>query len=103
MKTIYESHYCSLHVRISNRAALSLYKDVLNFEILKIENEYYADKEHAYDMAVFFNKETRNKILSKNKKELKDTEETKGEEPQPQESKSSHETTATSTETKQPE
>ncbi len=37
MKTVYESHYCSLHVRVSNRAAITLYKDILGYEILKVE------------------------------------------------------------------
>ena len=65
MKTVYEGHYCSLHVRISNRAAISLYKDVLGYEILKVEEAYYADKEDAYDMKLFFNETTRAKLLKK--------------------------------------
>ena len=54
MKTIYNAGYCSLHVRMSNRAAITLYRDVLGYEILRVEDEYYADKEHAYDMKLFF-------------------------------------------------
>ncbi len=59
MKTIYEAHYCSLHVRVSNRAALTLYRDVLGYETMRVEAEYYADKEDAYDMKLFFNEATR--------------------------------------------
>lgn len=74
MKTVYESHYCSLHVRVSNRAALTLYKDILGYDILKVEEEYYADKEDAYDMRIFFNEETRAKLTKAPKTE----EESKG-------------------------
>jgi peptide alpha-N-acetyltransferase len=48
-----ESHraqYVSLHVRISNTAALRLYRDTLGFEVEKIEGKYYADGEDAYAM-----------------------------------------------------
>ena len=57
----YDAQYVSLHVRKSNRAALSLYKDTLNFEyseetaeanarLLEVEKKYYADGEDAYSM-----------------------------------------------------
>ncbi len=29
MKTIYDAQYCSLHVRVGNKAAIALYKDTL--------------------------------------------------------------------------
>ncbi|KAI5284172.1 N-terminal acetyltransferase A complex catalytic subunit ard1 [Ascosphaera aggregata] len=48
-----ESHraeYVSLHVRVSNKAALHLYRDTLGFEVEKIEAKYYADGEDAYAM-----------------------------------------------------
>lgn len=48
-----ESHraqYVSLHVRVSNTAALRLYRDTLGFEVEKIEGKYYADGEDAYAM-----------------------------------------------------
>ena len=45
-----KAKYCSLHVRVSNRAALGLYRDVLKFEIYDTEKEYYADKEDAFAM-----------------------------------------------------
>ncbi|CDR41082.1 CYFA0S06e01288g1_1 [Cyberlindnera fabianii] len=44
------SEYVSLHVRKSNRAALHLYRDTLQFEVLSIEKSYYADGEDAYSM-----------------------------------------------------
>ncbi|KAF5390067.1 hypothetical protein D9757_003867 [Collybiopsis confluens] len=50
MATIYRASYVSLHVRKSNRAAFSLYRDTLGFEVEKIENKYYADGEDAYSM-----------------------------------------------------
>ncbi|KAI0796825.1 acyl-CoA N-acyltransferase [Abortiporus biennis] len=50
MATIYRAAYVSLHVRKSNRAALSLYKDTLGFEVKDIEKKYYADGEDAYAM-----------------------------------------------------
>ncbi|XP_067931401.1 N-alpha-acetyltransferase 11-like [Watersipora subatra] len=42
--------YVSLHVRVSNRAALHLYKTTLKFEISEVEPKYYADGENAYEM-----------------------------------------------------
>ncbi|PWY81852.1 acyl-CoA N-acyltransferase [Aspergillus heteromorphus CBS 117.55] len=48
-----ESHrakYVSLHVRMSNTAALRLYRDTLGFEVETVESKYYADGEDAYAM-----------------------------------------------------
>uniref|UniRef100_A0A914C0P0 Uncharacterized protein n=1 Tax=Acrobeloides nanus TaxID=290746 RepID=A0A914C0P0_9BILA len=42
--------YVSLHVRVSNRAALNLYQNTLKFEIYDVEPKYYADGEDAYAM-----------------------------------------------------
>ncbi|XDA77680.1 hypothetical protein R6Z07F_007811 [Ovis aries] len=42
--------YVSLHVRKSNRAALHLYSNTLNFQISEVEPRYYADGEDAYAM-----------------------------------------------------
>jgi len=42
--------YVSLHVRVSNKAALHLYRDTLQFEVEKVEGKYYADGEDAYSM-----------------------------------------------------
>ena len=63
MITVYGAKYCSLHVRQSNRAALGMYADVLKYETIDLEYEYYADKEHAYDMILFFNKKCRDKVI----------------------------------------
>jgi peptide alpha-N-acetyltransferase len=57
MCTIYDAEYCSLHVRVGNRAAIALYKDTLGFEVVKVEDKYYADGEDAYDMRVYLNKD----------------------------------------------
>jgi ribosomal protein S18 acetylase RimI-like enzyme len=50
MVEAFDAKFCSLHVRVSNRAALGLYRDVLKFEIYDTEKEYYADKEDAHAM-----------------------------------------------------
>lgn len=50
MGEVYNADYVSLHVRMSNTAALHLYRDTLGFEVEKIENKYYADGEDAYAM-----------------------------------------------------
>ena len=44
------AQYVSLHVRVSNVAALRLYRDTLHFRVEKIEPKYYADGEDAYSM-----------------------------------------------------
>ncbi|XP_024611503.1 N-alpha-acetyltransferase 11-like isoform X1 [Neophocaena asiaeorientalis asiaeorientalis] len=47
----FNAKYVSLHVRkSSNRAALRLYSNTLNFKISKVEPRYYADGEDAYAM-----------------------------------------------------
>jgi peptide alpha-N-acetyltransferase len=50
MAETYGAHYVSLHVRVSNTAALHLYRDTLGFKVDKIEAKYYADGEDAYSM-----------------------------------------------------
>lgn len=50
MAETYGAHYVSLHVRMSNTAALHLYRDTLGFTVDKIEAKYYADGEDAYSM-----------------------------------------------------
>ncbi len=40
MASIYKASYVSLHVRKSNRAALSLYQDSLGFSVQDIEKKY---------------------------------------------------------------
>lgn len=46
----YNAVYVSLHVRVSNVAALALYRDTLGFKVGGIEAKYYADGEDAYSM-----------------------------------------------------
>lgn len=46
----FSAKYVSLHVRVSNHAALHLYRDTLGFQNDKIESKYYADGEDAYSM-----------------------------------------------------
>ncbi|KAJ5893881.1 N-terminal acetyltransferase A complex catalytic subunit ard1 [Penicillium taxi] len=50
MAESHRANYVSLHVRVSNIAALRLYRDTLAFEVEKIESKYYADGEDAYAM-----------------------------------------------------
>ncbi|KAG1755523.1 silencing group B protein [Suillus lakei] len=54
MSSIYRAAFVSLHVRKSNRAALSLYRDTLGFTVNNIEEKYYADGEDAYAMQLTF-------------------------------------------------
>ncbi|KAI9159554.1 N-terminal acetyltransferase A complex catalytic subunit ard1 [Blastocladiella emersonii ATCC 22665] len=59
MKDVYEAKYVSLHVRVSNNAALRLYQHTLGFEIMEVEKKYYADGEDAYSMKFFFDPSAR--------------------------------------------
>ena len=46
-----------------------MYRDVLGYEVDTIANEYYADKENAYDMKLYFDKSVKGMISKeKNKK-----------------------------------
>eukprot|EP01098_Paradermamoeba_levis_P007735 TRINITY_DN3215_c0_g1_i2.p1 TRINITY_DN3215_c0_g1~~TRINITY_DN3215_c0_g1_i2.p1 ORF type:complete len:169 (+),score=50.46 TRINITY_DN3215_c0_g1_i2:85-591(+) len=58
MKEIYQAKYVSLHVRKSNRAALSLYAETLGFKVHEVEEKYYADGEDAYSMRKALSEET---------------------------------------------
>ncbi|KAH8425767.1 peptide alpha-N-acetyltransferase complex A subunit ARD1 [Aspergillus melleus] len=50
MAESHRAHYVSLHVRVSNNAALRLYRDTLGFQVENVESKYYADGEDAYAM-----------------------------------------------------
>jgi len=50
MAETYNAAYVSLHVRVSNTAALHLYRDTLRFSVDKTEAKYYADGEDAFSM-----------------------------------------------------
>ena len=55
MVEMFGAQYVSLHVRMSNIAALRLYRDTLGFEVEKVESKYYADGEDAYSMKMNLN------------------------------------------------
>ncbi len=50
MAECHRAQFVSLHVRVSNNAALRLYRDTLGFEVETVESKYYADGEDAYAM-----------------------------------------------------
>ncbi|KAH6722407.1 acyl-CoA N-acyltransferase [Leptodontidium sp. MPI-SDFR-AT-0119] len=50
MVETFQAQYVSLHVRVSNKAALHLYRDTLEFQMEKTEAKYYADGEDAFSM-----------------------------------------------------
>jgi len=50
MVETFNAQYVSLHVRVSNNAALRLYRDTLGFKNESVEAKYYADGEDAYSM-----------------------------------------------------
>ena len=54
MIKVLKCHECSLRVRVTNRAAISLYQSVLGYKIKGVEDKYYADGEDAYDMSIEF-------------------------------------------------
>jgi len=55
MVETFGAQYVSLHVRMSNIAALRLYRDTLGFAVEKVESKYYADGEDAYSMKMDLN------------------------------------------------
>ena len=56
MLETYNAAYVSLHVRVSNVAALHLYRDTLGFAVEKTEAKYYADGEDAFSMRMDLSK-----------------------------------------------
>ncbi|CAI4215327.1 unnamed protein product [Parascedosporium putredinis] len=50
MVETFGAQYVSLHVRVSNQAAIRLYRDTLGFLTEKTEAKYYADGEDAFCM-----------------------------------------------------
>ena len=61
MQEYFDADFVSLHVRVSNRPALQLYHNNLDFDVRGIEKGYYADKEDAYKMRKYFKKEKKDK------------------------------------------
>ena len=54
MDEVFESPFVSLHVRVTNKAAIHVYTQILGYDIHDIEEKYYADGENAYDMRKYF-------------------------------------------------
>ena len=52
MVHVFKATCCSLRVRVTNRSAITLYRDVLGYKIHDVEKQYYADKEDAFDMRI---------------------------------------------------
>jgi len=65
MNHVYDAKYCSLHVRVGNRAAIALYRDTLGFQVMKVEDKYYADGEDAYDMRMYLDEKKGDKEVTK--------------------------------------
>lgn len=55
MEVAQDCKHVSLHVRVSNRAALGLYKDRLKYDVSDVSVGYYADGEDAYEMRKILN------------------------------------------------
>lgn len=58
MDVEYGAHFCSLHVRRTNEAALHLYQDTLSYRCAEVEVAYYADGEDGMHMKKFFKVDT---------------------------------------------
>lgn len=56
MQEAFGAHYCSLHVRYTNMAAIHLYTQTLGYKVADVEKGYYADGEDAYSMKCVFEK-----------------------------------------------
>merc|ERR1711972_456792 len=74
MEETFGAEHVSLHVRVTNRAAFTLYSETLGFEIRDTELKYYADKEDAYDMRKMFETGLKKQEAGKQKKKEKDQE-----------------------------
>lgn len=68
MAETFDAKYVSLHVRMSNIAALNLYKETLGFSVDKVEAKYYADGEDAYSMRMDLSKIPRDVIIDEEEK-----------------------------------
>ncbi|KAK3296753.1 acyl-CoA N-acyltransferase [Chaetomium fimeti] len=85
MVETFGGHYVSLHVRVSNKAAIHLYRDTLGFKTEKTESKYYADGEDAFCMKLELDfireqlREEEDEGKDKKKKALKEGEEGEGE------------------------
>jgi peptide alpha-N-acetyltransferase len=50
MKGVYNLNAVTLHVRVSNIAAMGLYRDRLGYGVVELDEAYYADGENAFLM-----------------------------------------------------
>ncbi|EGC34185.1 hypothetical protein DICPUDRAFT_153633 [Dictyostelium purpureum] len=98
---VFDADCVSLHVRKSNRAAFSLYHDILKFKIDEIEKQYYGDKEDAYSMIKFL-KEESEKNHEKNKQKNKDKDNKSNETENDKKKTEEKPSTSTTTKTEQP-
>mmetsp|Transcript_71664 Transcript_71664/g.134002 ORF Transcript_71664/g.134002 Transcript_71664/m.134002 type:complete len:242 (+) Transcript_71664:71-796(+) len=69
MEETFQADHVSLHVRVTNRAAFTLYSETLGFKIHDTEKGYYADKEDAYDMRKMFETGLKKQEANKKKKD----------------------------------
>ena len=76
MAETFSAHYVSLHVRVSNTAALHLYRDTLGFTVDKTEPKYYADGEDAFHMRMELSDL---RLQAQDNEEEEESEETKSE------------------------
>lgn len=72
MEETFGAEHVSLHVRVTNRAAFTLYSQSLGFEIRDVEKKYYADNEDAYNMRKMFETGLKKQRLGNGKKEDKE-------------------------------
>lgn len=72
METTFGAEHVSLHVRVTNRAAFTLYTKSLGFEIHDTEKKYYADNEDAYSMRKMFDAGLKKQEAEKAKNKKKD-------------------------------
>jgi len=72
MEETFGAEHVSLHVRVTNRAAFTLYSETLGFEIHDVESKYYADKEDAYDMRKMFETGLKKQEAGKLKKKVRE-------------------------------
>ncbi|KAL8431601.1 hypothetical protein ACSSS7_005195 [Eimeria intestinalis] len=69
MQDVFSADFAALHVRVTNRAAYALYSKTLGYRVHDIDKEYYADKEDAFNMRNYFNKEEKKKsAMERNQK-----------------------------------
>jgi len=74
MEETFGAEHVSLHVRVTNRAAFTLYSQSLGFDIHDTESKYYADNEDAYNMRKMFATGLKKQSDAKGKKKEKDAE-----------------------------